>query len=256
MPASDLALLIDAARKGAEIALKYWRSDQRVEWKDGGSPVSEGDFAVDTFLRESLTAARPGYGWLSEETEDDGARLRCDTVFIVDPIDGTRAYVDGQTTWALSLAVVQRGTPTAGVVLLPACDKLYAAATGEGASLNGAPIVASARTEPDGATVLAPRASLDPRWWPGGVPAFERSWRPSLAYRFCLVAEGRFDAMLTLKDAWEWDIAAGALIAAEGGATVTDSAGAPLVLNAPRARAAGILTAPPALHKAIARRLA
>ena len=255
MPATDLPLLIDATRKGAEIALKYWRTDQRIDRKDGGSPVSEGDYAVDAFLRETLTAARPGYGWLSEETPDDGTRLAKETVFIVDPIDGTRAYVDHQATWALSVAVVHHGKPTAGVVNLPARDKLYAAATGEGAAVNGVAIRTGTRTDPDGATILAPKPSLDPRWWTHPMPRFERHWRPSLAYRFCLVAEGRFDAMLTLKDAWEWDIAAGALIAEEAGATVTDRNGKALRLNDRNAKSAGILTGAPELHRAIRSRL-
>ncbi|MDJ0825005.1 MAG: 3'(2'),5'-bisphosphate nucleotidase CysQ [Rhodobacter sp.] len=255
MPATDLPLLIDAARKGAEIALKYWRTDQRIDHKDGGSPVSEGDYATDAYLRETLTAARPGYGWLSEETPDDRSRLTRDTVFIVDPIDGTRAYVDHQPTWALSLAVVHQGQPTAGVVYLPARDKLYSAAKDQGARLNGTPIRTGTRVDPDGATILAPKPSLDPRWWARSVPKVQRHWRPSLAYRFCLVAEGRFDIMLTLKDAWEWDVAAGAVIAEEAGATVTDRDGARLELNRETPKSAGILVAPPGLHKKLASRL-
>ncbi|MEL7115345.1 MAG: inositol monophosphatase family protein, partial [Pseudomonadota bacterium] len=104
MPAADLRLLIDAAQQASEIALKYWKSDQRVDYKDGNSPVSEGDYAVDTFLRETLTAARPDYGWLSEETDDDKTRLTKSRVFVVDPIDGTRSYVGGEATWGISVA--------------------------------------------------------------------------------------------------------------------------------------------------------
>ena len=255
MPATDLQLLIDAAHEAAKIALKFWQTDQRVDQKHGGSPVSEGDFAVDTYLRETLTAARPTYGWLSEETEDTPARLSRETTFIVDPIDGTRAYVAGQKTWAHSLAVVHRGQPTAAVVYLPARDKLYTAARGQGAYNNGARIATGQRDDPDGATILAPKPSLDPQWWAQTPPKFDRHFRSSLAYRFCLVAEGRFDAMLTLRDAWEWDIAAGALIATEAGATVTDRTGAALTLNSAGAKSKGILTANPSLHGAIRQRL-
>ncbi|MCG6904848.1 MAG: 3'(2'),5'-bisphosphate nucleotidase CysQ [Rhodobacter sp.] len=255
MPVADLPLLIEAAHHAAEIALKYWQTDQRVDYKDGGSPVSEGDLAVDAYLRETLLAARPGYGWLSEETEDDHARLTHDTVFIVDPIDGTRAYVDGQKTWAHSIAVAHKGQPTAGVVFLPLRDKLYTATTGQGAFLNGEIIRCASRTDPNGADILAPRASLDAQWWRGDVPAFQRHFRSSLAYRFCLIADGRFDAMLTLRDAWEWDIAAGILIAAEGGAKVTDRKGEAITLNSRKAQSSGILTANTALHRAIGNRL-
>ncbi len=255
MPVTDLSLLIDAARAGSEIAVKHWKADPTVWTKDGGSPVSEADLAVDTFLKDRLRAARPDYGWLSEETEDGPARLGAERVFIVDPIDGTRAYIDGQKAWALSLAVVENGVPTAGVVYLPMLDRLYAAARDKGATLNRAPIEASGRVKPDGATVLAPTRSMDPKWWPGGLPGLERHFRPSLAYRFCLVAEGRFDGMLSLSDAWEWDIAAGALIAEEAGATVTDRNGDVIRMNAERPKAPGVLTAPPVLHADLIARL-
>jgi len=250
LPAADLPLLIEAAAQAAPIALTYWRSDPQVDYKDGGSPVSEGDYAVDRFLRAHLIAARPGYGWLSEETEDDApARLDQDRLFIVDPIDGTRAYINGEKTWGISIAVVERGQPTAGVVYLPARDKLYAAADGQGATLNGQAIAVAPRDTPDGANVLAPKPSLDPKWWAHAPPRLNRHWRSSLAYRFCLVAEGRFDAVLTIRDAHEWDIAAGALIAREGGATVTDRRGAALRFNSAAAKSAGVFGAPPRLHK-------
>ncbi len=256
MPATDLDLLIQAAHEAAEIANRFWKSDQRIVEKPlGGGPVSEGDLAVDLHLRETLTRARPDYGWLSEETEDDRSRLDADTVFICDPIDGTRAYIAGHTTWAHSLAIAYRGEVTTGVVLLPQRDKLYTATKGGGAALNGAPLAASVRTGIGGATLLAPRPTMEPENWPGAVPPVTRHFRPSLAYRLCLVAENRFDAMLTLRDAWEWDIAAGSLIASEARATTTDRHGAPLRFNTPGAMTPGVLTAAPALHQDLIARL-
>ncbi|MDF0602477.1 3'(2'),5'-bisphosphate nucleotidase CysQ [Psychromarinibacter sp. C21-152] len=257
MPEHDLALLIQAARDAAPIANSYWNTDQRVTHKeDGAGPVSAGDIAVDTYLRETLTAARPGYGWLSEETEDDPARLAAERVFIVDPIDGTRAYVDGQTTWAHSLAVVERGETTAAVVFLPQHDKLYAAGRGTGATLNGTPIRAGTAADPTGANVLASRPLFSAENWTGEVPAMKRHFRPSLAYRLCLVAEGRFDAMLTLRPTWDWDIAAGSLIVTEAGGRVTDAAGHPLRFNSASASSPGAIAAPAPLHAALLARLA
>ncbi|WP_172298687.1 3'(2'),5'-bisphosphate nucleotidase CysQ [Pseudoruegeria sp. HB172150] len=256
MPEPDLELLIHAARDAGEIALRYWRSDQKVTDKGGDAgPVSEGDIAVDRALRETLLAARPGYAWLSEETEDTPTRLTAETLFIVDPIDGTRAYVQGEPTWALSLSVVQRGAPVAGVVYLPEHDKLYAAAKGKGARLNGESIRTGNSVDPDGARILASRPVFDPAHWPGGMPQITRHFRPSLAYRLCLVAEGRFDAMLTLRPTWDWDIAAGTLIAAEAGAAVTDRHGGALRFNHPVPQNPGALVAPPALHAALLARL-
>lgn len=255
MPERDLALIETAAREAGRIALGFAQGRNRVWDKGANDPVSEADIAIDTYLREHLTAARPDYGWLSEETEDDPARLDADRVFVVDPIDGTRAFVAGETTWAHSIAVVERGRPVAGVVLLPMKQRLYAAASGAGATLNGAPIRVSDNARLTGATILASRPTLEAGHWRDGVPEVTRAFRPSLAYRICLVAEGRFDAMLTLRDSWEWDIAAGALIAAEAGAAVSDAAAHPLTFNNPRPMTAGALIAGPALHDALAGRL-
>ena len=251
MSATDLSLLMEAADGAAEIALSFWKSEMRIERKKGGSPVSEADYAVDEFLRERLSLARPQYGWLSEETEDDLSRLSRESVFVVDPIDGTRAYIDGHPTWAISLAVVRNGQPTSAVVYLPARNKLYTAEFGKGAELNGHRLAATVRDSPEGARVLAPKSSLDPRRWARKPPQFKRQWRPSLAYRFCLVAEARFDALLTLGDAWEWDIAAGMLIAQEARAVVTDRNGNTPCLNNASAKVAGIFAAPPALHRVL-----
>jgi myo-inositol-1(or 4)-monophosphatase len=201
-----------------------------------------------------LLAARPGYGWLSEESEDGPRRLGASRVFIVDPIDGTRAFLAGQKAWALSLAVVEAGRPVAAVVHLPALGHTYAAAAGEGASLDGTPIaVAAAPAEPP--RVLAPASALDPGLWPGGPPSFERHFRPSLAYRLCLVAEGRFDATFSFRDTWEWDVAAGDLIAREAGAVVSTRDGATPVYNRQTPQLPGILVATPALHAALVARL-
>jgi myo-inositol-1(or 4)-monophosphatase len=251
LPASDLALLEDAAREAGEIALSFWRDDPQVWDKGGDDPVSEADFAVDKHLHGRLLGARPDYGWVSEETEDDPERLSAERVFIVDPIDGTRSFVKGEPTWAHSLAVAEKGRITAACVFLPAREKLYLAALGEGATLNGAALAASGRGELEGATVLSPKVSFREEFWTGALPPVERHFRPSLAYRMALVGEGRFDAMLTLRPAWEWDIAAGALIATEAGAKVTDRHGAALAFNSPARQTAGVLAAGPALHGAL-----
>ncbi len=243
----DLALLTDAARAAGEVAMRYWRHAPAVTEKPAGAgPVTEADLAVDALLRESLTAARPDHGWLSEETEDGPARLSARRIFIVDPIDGTRAFVAGETSWAHALAIAEAGRVTAAVVYLPAQDLLYAASADGPALLNGAPIHCS-----DGQglpRVLANARSLTAEFWPGGVPQVSRHFRPSLAWRLALVAEGRFDAMLTLFPTWDWDIAAGSLIAERAGARVTDRQGAPLVFNRERPLQDGILAAAPALH--------
>lgn len=257
MPDPDLALLQDAAAAAGEIALRHFGRSPEVREKPGGlGPVTIADLEVDRMLRAELLAARPGYGWLSEESEDGPERMEAERVFVIDPIDGTRAFVSGQKSWAHSLAVVERGRAVAGVVRLPALGRVYAAAEGAGARRNGALIAASGRAELDSATVLANAAHLDPRHWTGAAPRLERHMRPSLAYRLCLAAEGRFDAMLTFRPCWEWDVAAGDVIAREAGARVTTREGAPLRYNSRHPQVPGLVAAGPALHRALLERLA
>lgn len=253
-PDADLALLLDAAEAAGKIAKQHFRNAPKT-WDKGGDdgPVTEADLAIDRMLRDRLLAARPDHGWLSEETEDGIERLAHDRVFIVDPIDGTRAFIDGQTAFAHSLAIVEQGQPVAAVVYLPMQDKLFAATRGAGATLNGKVLRASDPGAAEGANLLTTRVNLDEKHWPGGVPLVKRSYRPSLAYRLALVGTGRFDGMLTFRDTWEWDIAAGALIAAEAGALVTDTDGAALRLNNAAPKVKGILSAGPGLHGALMR---
>ena len=256
MPERDLALLTDAALRAGEIALRYWKQEPKAWDKGGGhGPVTEADLAVNDMLAVMLRAARPVYGWLSEETEDSAERQTAERVFIVDPIDGTRAFLAGEETFAHSLAVAEGGRVTAAVVYLPALDRLYTACDHGPALCDGVPIAASPQTGVAGARVLATQSNFAPELWPGGVPDVKRSFRTSLAYRLCLVAEGRFDGMLTLRDAWEWDIAAGALIAERAGARVTDRHGATIRFNAPHPQAAGVFAAGPGLHAGLMARL-
>ncbi len=166
----------------------------------------------------------------------------------MDPIDGTRAFIAGEASFAISLALAHHGRVTAAAVFLPAMDALYTATATGAAALNGTPITAATTTAPEGARLLTPGISLAPDRWPGGVPAVKRTFRPSLAYRLCLVADGQHDAMLTFRDTWEWDIAAGALIAERAGARVTDRIGAPLRFNADHPAVPCVLAAPMVLH--------
>ena len=252
--AADLALLVEAARQAGPLATGYWGRDPEVWSKTDDSPVSEADLAVNDLLGEVLRDARPDYGWLSEESPDDPARLERDRVFIVDPIDGTRAFVEGQKTWAHALAVVESGRVVAGVVYLPLRDELYTASLGGGAALNGAALSVSARDSIDRAEVLANKWALDTRHWPGGAPDVTRHVRPALAHRLALVAQGRFDASLSFGKVWEWDSAAGSLLVAEAGGTASDRTGAALRFNQPEPRSSGVLAAAPLLHAQVVER--
>lgn len=257
MSAGDLALLTDAAREAGEIARRYWRQDPQVwEKGEGAGPVTEADIAIDRMLAESLRKARPEYGWLSEETEDDAARLNHDRVFITDPIDGTRAFVAGEKGFAHALAVAEHGRITAAVVYLPLLDLLYAATAGNAATCNGTPIAPARHADAEGARLYANSSALGAAHWSGPVPGFERMFNASLAWRMCRVADGSADAVLSFGKVWEWDSAAASLIVSAAGGMVTDRAGQPLAFNAPYPRSNGVLAANPALHAAMRARLA
>jgi len=247
---NDLLLLIEAARRASNIALPLAGGLATCWEKEGNEgPVTEADISVNEMLVEFLRSKRPDYGWLSEESEDNLSRLEKKFCFIIDPIDGTRSFISGKKTWAHSFAITKNGLPTAAVVYLPAFDALYAAQLGKGAFLNEQPISVSGQQELDDASVLAGIPAQQSKFWKNSnVPNFSRHHRPSLAYRLALVADGSYDAMITFRKSWEWDICAGSLIAAEAGATVSDRTGNMLSFNQNHPFTKGAIAAPPTLH--------
>lgn len=258
MPETDLDLLIEAAQASGEIAKTFFQNDPKTwDKEDNAGPVTEADLAVNTYLEKRLRGARPDYGWLSEESTNESARQSAEHVFIIDPIDGTRSFIKGARTWAHSLAIAREGQITAAAIFLPMRDMMFSAELGSGAFMNGAPLTVSSESNIEAGQILATRPVIEPHNWRAGeVPTFERHHRPSLAYRLALIAQGRFDAMLTLRPSWEWDIAAGALIVAEAGGTITDKTGAALKFNNADPRLNGVVAGGPSMHAQFVAKLA
>ena len=247
---------MDHAREAGVIARKHFRNDPDTWEKDAGAgPVTEADIAIDRMLGRALTAARPDYGWLSEETEDDQSRTAHDRVFIVDPIDGTRAFMRGDDTFCHALAIAEAGEIVAAVAYFPIKDQMYWATKGGGAFRDGHTLSVSPRTELSGASALAGKVQLTPSRWPGGPPPVAHEFKNSLVYRHCLVAEGSYDLAFTLRAAWEWDVAAGELIAEEAGAVVTTAEGGRHGYNAAHPRMPGVVIGPAPLHQGVMDRL-
>lgn len=232
---TDLDLILEAAREAGALAVSARESGLKIWSKDGGSPVTDADLAVDALLKDRLRTARPDYGWLSEETVDDPARLATSRQFLVDPIDGTAAYMKGKPWFSVSIAVVEKGRPVAGVVYAPALDELYAAVEGGEATLNGAPIAPGVATTLDDASMLGDARMFVHPSWPQPWPPMRVESRNSIAYRLCLVADGRFDAAIALSAKNEWDLAAADLICARSGggagAVLTDHLGRSFTYN-------------------------
>ena len=250
--AADLELLEATVREAGAIARGFFGGNYKRWSKAQGSPVTEADLAVDAFLNEHLRIARPDYAWLSEETDDDPARLKAETLFIVDPIDGTVAFLKAKPHFTICAAVVHDGRPVAGVVYNPISEECLTAREGAGAFCNGEQIHVSARAEIEGCRMLADKAMLaHPAWdtppnrpW----PPMDIETRSSIAYRMVLVANGSFDAMLALSAKRDWDLAAADVIVTEAGGMVTSHDGSLPRYNRPDAVQPSVVCAGPALH--------
>ena len=254
MQEPDLALLEEAVREAGSIARKIASAPSKTWSKPDGSPVTEADLAVNKFLSERLRTARPDYGWLSEESEDDAARLTAERVFVIDPIDGTIAFVKRRPHFTICAAVVEDGRPVAAAVYNPMLNECFTAAKGGGARLNGKPIHVSNPDALEGSHILAGRNVFeDPRFaW----PTLEQDNRNSAAYRLVLVASGAYDASISLTAKHDWDLAAADLIVMEAGGIVTTHDGRPLRYNCVIPVQTSAVGAGPALHRKILERLA
>lgn len=242
---SDLELLKSAALQAGKIALRYFGKIELEQWdKSANNPVTEADIAVDRFLQNRLSTARKDYGWLSEESVDNTSRLKAKRTFIIDPIDGTRAFVDGQPHFTICLATVMNGEPHAGVIYNPVKDELFEAYKGGGAKLNGKPITPSSTSAISGCTMIGyPRKFRRLGW-----PEMDVSIINSMAYRIALVAAGRFDACLAFTPKSDWDLAAACLIAREAGAVITDLSGHEIKFNCSTTTKNGVICAGPTLQ--------
>lgn len=219
----DLLLIREAAQEAGRIAMSFFRKNPEVWLKSGSSPVSAADYAVDRFLRETLTSARPAYGWLSEETVDTSERLSAMRTFVVDPIDGTRAFIEGCSTWCVSVAVVEAGRPLVGVLDCPARNELFEASVGAGAFKDGERI--AVRTADRMPLVAGPKAMFADADIPWPEDFRRGPYFPSLAYRVAAVASGDLDATYVKPNAHDWDIAAADVILSEAGGRIVDSRG-------------------------------
>ena len=242
---------IEAALRAAEKALApYTPGAIAVERKAGGDPVTEADHRVDEVLRELLPS--PGEGWLSEETVDDHLRLDKRRAWVVDPLDGTKEFVQGIPEWSVSIGLVEDGRPVAGGVLNPATGQLVLGAIGHGVTLNGVQAQVSDRSDLQGAVVLASNSEIKRGEW----DRFQNQGievRPcgSVAYKLAMVAAGEVDATWTLVPKNEWDVVAGvALVRAAGG--VIEPLGEPdRAFNQRSPLLEGLLAFPPQLGPSI-----
>ncbi len=217
-------------REAGALAAKIFQTPFKSWTKSGSSPVTEADIAVDHFLRERLTALAPDCGWLSEESEDDRARLGGPRLWIVDPIDGTRAFVNGRTDWSISVALVENGRPAIAALFVPMQDTLYLATAGEGATVNGVAAAVSKGAAFDGIKAAGPKPMLERLG--NVVPTMIAEPKVfSLALRLARVAAGTLDLAFASNNSHDWDLAAADLLVHEAGGTLTTFDGQQLTYN-------------------------
>jgi len=246
--------LVAAVREAGDLALRYFGSAPKSWTKDATSLVSEADLAVDALLKERLAAIGPGYGWLSEESEDDKARLSAPRVWIVDPIDGTRAFLAGRSDWSISAALAEAGRPIVAVLFAPAEREMLVAAAGAGATCNARPIVSQDGQTLANARVSGPRGFLDSlaRVDPALV-VMPRVY--SVALRFARVAQGRLDVAFAAGRGHDWDLAAADLLVHEAHGALTTLAGESLIYNRPEPTHDALVAAGRSRHRILIDRL-
>lgn len=226
----ELKIAEKAAREAGGILMALYGKDYRIEEKGKGNPVTTADLEANCKIQEIVLNRYPEDGWLSEEDKDDLNRLKAPRVWVVDPMDGTKEFIEGVPQFAVSIGLVVEGRPVLGVVYNPVEEKLYQAVKGCGAVLNDYPIHVSLREEVQGASLLVSRS--EPR---RKFQLFANICRlepmGSIAYRLAKVAEGKGDGTLTFRSLHEWDVCAGVLIVEEAGGMVVDGDGKGLVFN-------------------------
>jgi myo-inositol-1(or 4)-monophosphatase len=235
---------IDAAK---EVFARFTPGEIQAEYKAGHDPVTEADRALDAVLRRNLL--RAGEGWLSEESADDPSRLHNERVWVVDPLDGTREFVQGIPEFCVSIAMVEHGRPVAGGICNPATKEVFLGAVDCGMTYNGAPASASLRRELEGAVVLASRSETRRGEWKQFHTApFKVQPMGSVAYKLARVSAGLADITFTLTPKHEWDVAAGAALVASGGGFV-QTLKSPLACNSKDPLLDGLIACGPFLKK-------
>ena len=248
-----LAVAQEAARRAGEVILSYYGSHYEIQSKGVDNPVTTADLAANRVLHETLLGAFPEAGWLSEESVDNTARLQRDYVWIIDPIDGTKEFIQGLDEFVVVIAFVVQQQVEVAVTYNPVRDELLYACRGQGAFCNNQPIHVSATARLPGALVLASRSETGRGEWDRFRDLLTVRPMGSVAYKLAQVAQGTCDLTFSLVPKNEWDICAGTLLVTEAGGQVTDLQGQPFRFNQPETLRAGLIATNGLLHEQVLR---
>ena len=229
---SELKLAKNAAIEAGKIINNYYQADYEIKEKGNHNPVTTADHAADSYLKDILLEARPNYGWLSEETIDSHERINKERVWIVDPLDGTKEFIEGIPNFVVSVALVENCEPIVGVLYNPVTKEIFTAAKGEGAFLNGKPIHCSTSKNVSDMVMLTSRSETRRGLWEPYNQIFgEFRAVGSVAYKLGLTAAGEADIFASLRPKNEWDICAGNCIINEAGGKLIDLMGKRVSFN-------------------------
>lgn len=243
-------------REAGAVALDIYNQAEVKNWEKGkDNPLTEADLAVDRLLHQRLLGECPDFGWLSEETLDDASRLEREWVWVVDPIDGTKEFLQKVPHWTISVGLVQHGRPVLGVVFNPVEDLLVAGIQGHGVTVNGRSAAMSTKADLQGARLVGSRSEQKRGEFDSVKDLYKFQAVGSIAYKMALLAIGRCDLYYTLSPKHEWDICAGHLLVEAAGGKVCQKDGEEILYNQPQAKYRSVVASNGPLHARLLERL-
>ena len=229
----ELNLLAEeATRSAGAILLKYYKNDYEIKDKGYHNPVTTADHAADEYLRTFLTAETPEFGWLSEETVDSTERLDREFVWMVDPLDGTKEFIEGVPHYVVSVGLVQNGLPILGYLYNPVRDELIHTSARNGVRINNAETKLVTAESLNEVSCVNSRSETRRGLWESWRDTF-RELVPigSVAYKLGLVGAGREEFFVTLRPKNEWDLCAGHAILKQNGGILQTVYGEDITYN-------------------------
>jgi len=252
---SEHNLVKESILEAGKLALKWFKKDPEQWKKDDGSLVSKADIEINDLLNKLLKNKNPEFGWLSEENEDDRSRLNKKITFVVDPLDGTKAFLEGKKEFSISVAIVKNGLPISGIVFSPSTGEMFEAEKNKGSWKNNKKVKISNYNRLEKCKMIAFKPMFSHPAWKEPWPKMDVENRNSIAYRMALVASGQYDAMMALNSKNDWDIAAGDLLISESGGIVTLHTNKKIIYNTENTKKPSVIGTNKAIHEKIIKRV-
>jgi myo-inositol-1(or 4)-monophosphatase len=252
---NELDVLSMAIRKAGAEALRFAVDGFETIQKPDQSPVTSADLAVNEVLLSHLLSAFSEDGWLSEESPDRLERLQKRRVWVVDPIDGTKAFISGEPEYCISVGLIEQGRPIVAGIFNPSTDELFTATRGGGLRLNNKPVAPPAPWNDRHPVIALNQWEHQIGRFTSLEPSINKRPIRSIAWVLALAATGRIEGVVTWEPENEWDVAAGTLLITEAGGTISDGLGQELLFNRREPRYRGIIATGPHCPEALARQL-